>query len=48
MQRCTEFLSENLFITFDASLDLLDDLESAGLGVDPSEATALGEILAEQ
>ena len=48
MQRCTEFLSENLFITFEGALDLLDGLEDVGLTIDPPEATALGELFAGQ
>lgn len=41
-----EFLREHPFLTFDAALGLLDELEDAGLEINPAEAGALGEILA--
>jgi len=45
VQRCAARLGRQLFLNYEAALDLIDELETVGLKIDPPEAEGLTEIL---
>jgi hypothetical protein len=46
VHRCVEKLHENIFLSFTAALNLIDQLTDTGLKVEPAEAEYLSDILA--
>jgi hypothetical protein len=45
---CLDRLTKEMFLSYDAALDLIDELENAQLNVNPVEAAALNSILIDE